>query len=60
MTRAQALAIPTSTDEFDAAVDAASDACAADRNDREAAAVLAILLDRNEQAIKGQLFGFRA
>ena len=60
MTRAEALAIPTSTDEFDAAVEAASDACEANPTDREAAAVLAILLDRNGDAITAALFGFRA
>lgn len=60
MTRAEALAIPTSSDEFDAAVDAASDACEANPADREAAAVLMLLLQRNEDTVAAKVHGFRA
>lgn len=60
MTLAEALAIPLHTDEFDAAVDLASDACAANPKDREAAAVLMLLLQRNEDGIQSALWGIAA
>lgn len=49
MTLDQARAIPTSTDEFDAAVDQLSDAAAA--GDKDAAKVLLFMLQRNDDAV---------
>lgn len=46
MTIQEARAIPVNTEEFEAAVEAASEACA--NGDKEAAKVLMLLLQRND------------
>ncbi len=58
MTIAEARLIPAHTDEFDAAVEAMSDACEA--GDKEAGKVLAFLLQRNDDAIVAKIHGLRA
>lgn len=48
MTIEQAAKIAPNTDAFEAAVEAASDACAANPKDKDAAKVLLFLLQRND------------
>jgi hypothetical protein len=58
MTKTEALAIPVSTDEFDAAVELMADVCEANPKDKEAAAVLMVLLERNDEACRKALYAY--
>lgn len=57
MTIDEAKLIPPSTDEFDAAVDAASDLCEAEPTNREAARLLMFLLQVNDDSCMRKLHG---
>ena len=54
MTIDDAKAIPVNTDEFDAAVDLLSEAC--ESGDKNAERVLAFMLQRNDDFLRGKVF----